>query len=99
MTNTIKQDTKLSFPCTCNGCRNYPTRPAEIWHEVMVRVNEGLPVSDLPMMIPEPRLPPGPEYPEYVEDPLPDAMQAPLPERRQSQDPVEALLRDILGLN
>ncbi len=73
--------------------------PAEIWHEVMVRVNEGLPVSDLPMMIPEPRLPPGPEYPEYVEDPLPDAMQAPLPERRQSQDPVEALLRDILGLN
>jgi penicillin-binding protein 1A len=72
--------------------------PAEIWHEVMVRVNEGLPVSDLPMIIPEPRLPPQPEYPEYVEEPLPDAMQDPLPERRQSQDPVESLLRDILGL-
>ena len=71
--------------------------PAEIWHEVMVRVNEGLPVTDLPMMIPEP--PPVPEYPEYVEEPLPEAMQAPLPERRQTQDPVEALLRDILGLN
>ena len=25
--------TKLSFTCTCNGCRNYPTRPAEIWHQ------------------------------------------------------------------
>ncbi len=70
--------------------------PAEIWHEVMVRVNEGLPVSDLPMLIPESRLPP---QPEYVEEPIPDAMLAPLPERQRSQDPVEALLRDILGLN
>jgi hypothetical protein len=36
MTNTIKQGTKLSFPCSCNGCRNYPTRPAEIWHESQI---------------------------------------------------------------
>jgi hypothetical protein len=36
MTNTIKQDTKLSFPCSCNGCRNYPTRPGEIWHESQI---------------------------------------------------------------
>lgn len=33
MTNTIKQGTNLSFSCRCNGCRNHPTRPAEIWHE------------------------------------------------------------------
>ncbi|MCF1707740.1 PBP1A family penicillin-binding protein [Tabrizicola sp. J26] len=32
--------------------------PAEIWHEVMVRVEEGLPPKPLPMIIPEPRLPP-----------------------------------------
>ena len=32
--------------------------PAEIWHEVMVRVEEGLPPQPLPMIIPEPRLPP-----------------------------------------
>lgn len=70
--------------------------PAEIWHEVMVRVNDGLPVRDLPMIIPEPRLQP---QPDYVEDPLPKAMQAPLPERQPAQDPVEALLRDILGIN
>jgi hypothetical protein len=25
--------TATTFACTCNGCRNYPTRPAEIWHE------------------------------------------------------------------
>lgn len=32
--------------------------PADIWHEVMLRLNEGLPVHDLPMVIPEPRVPP-----------------------------------------
>ena len=26
------ENKKLSFDCECNGCRNYPTRPAEIWH-------------------------------------------------------------------
>lgn len=29
---TKTQGVKLSFPCTCNGCRNYPTRPSEVWH-------------------------------------------------------------------
>lgn len=33
MTNTQKETAKLSFPCSCNGCRNYPTRPGEVWHE------------------------------------------------------------------
>lgn len=27
---------KIAYPCTCNGCRNYPTRPAEIWHESQI---------------------------------------------------------------
>jgi hypothetical protein len=37
MTTTQEtQGTKLSFPCSCNGCRNYPTRPAEIWHESQI---------------------------------------------------------------
>jgi hypothetical protein len=34
--NTLEPTTKLSFACTCNGCRNYPTRPAEIWHESQI---------------------------------------------------------------
>jgi penicillin-binding protein 1A len=29
--------------------------PAEIWREVMLRVHDGLPVTPLPMIIPEPR--------------------------------------------
>jgi hypothetical protein len=24
------------YPCSCNGCRNYPTRPAEVWHESQI---------------------------------------------------------------
>ena len=27
---------KLAFDCSCNGCRNYPTRPAQIWHESQI---------------------------------------------------------------
>lgn len=69
--------------------------PAEIWHEVMMRVHDGVEVKPLPMDIPEPRLPPQPEYPEYAQ-PLPDQTQ---PQRDRSQeDPVESLLRDLLGL-
>jgi hypothetical protein len=40
MTNTIKQGSKLSFPCSCNGCRNYPTRPAEVWHQDQIASKE-----------------------------------------------------------
>jgi hypothetical protein len=36
MTSTQETQAKLSFPCSCNGCRNYPTRPAEIWHESQI---------------------------------------------------------------
>lgn len=31
---------KLSFACTCNGCRNYPTMPAQIWHESQIPSKE-----------------------------------------------------------
>jgi hypothetical protein len=41
------QDTKKAkriytdkFSCTCNGCRNYPTRPAEIWHQSQIASKE-----------------------------------------------------------
>lgn len=27
---------KLSFPCTCNGCRGYAVRPGEVWHESQI---------------------------------------------------------------
>lgn len=34
------QKNKLQFNCTCHGCRNYPTRPAEIWHESQIPSKE-----------------------------------------------------------
>lgn len=36
MSTELDPITKLSFKCSCNGCRNYPTRPAEIWHESQI---------------------------------------------------------------
>lgn len=74
--------------------------PAEIWHEVMVRINEGLPVSDLPMIVPEERLPPQPEFlPEPdagVVQSLDEALGGEPPAPR---DPIGELLNDILGGN
>ena len=35
-----EQKNKLTFVCECNGCRNYPTRPAEIWHESQIPSKE-----------------------------------------------------------
>ena len=74
--------------------------PAEIWHEVMVRVSDGLPVTDLQMIIPEARNPP---QPEFVEQPFDPAFEQgfeesfdPAPQERQ-RDPIEQLLREILG--
>jgi penicillin-binding protein 1A len=83
--------------------------PAEIWHEVMVRVHEGMPVKDLPLIVPEPRLPPQPQQPEVwqgdpgqpqpgVEQTLDEAMGG-QPQQQQRRDPLEEILRDILGGN
>ncbi|MDZ4134134.1 MAG: PBP1A family penicillin-binding protein [Paracoccaceae bacterium] len=57
--------------------------PAEIWQEVMKRTHEGLPARPLPMIVPEPRVPPG---------------QGNAPQQARPQaDPAESLLRDVLG--
>ncbi|MBA4351722.1 MAG: glycosyl transferase [Rhodobacter sp.] len=74
--------------------------PAEIWHEVMMRVHDGVEVKPLPMDIPEPRTPPQPEYQEYAQ-PIPDPTvpgQVQPQRDRSQEDPVESLLRDLLGL-
>ena len=66
--------------------------PAEIWHDGMVRVEEGLPARDLPMIGPEARTPPGQNAPSAPQE------QAP-----QAQDPVEdaitSILKDVLEGN
>lgn len=62
--------------------------PAEIWHEVMLGVQEGLPVQPLPMSEPVP-----PKVPE------PQPQPEPQDRRRQNQSILEQVLRDILGGN
>ncbi|MEZ5885799.1 MAG: PBP1A family penicillin-binding protein [Paracoccaceae bacterium] len=68
--------------------------PAEIWHEVMVRVNEGLEPAPLPMIRPE-DLPPeayvnadgvptAPSYPGQVFDATGGQAPQPQPQRRQT---------------
>ena len=76
--------------------------PAEIWHEVMVRVNDGLPVTDLPMVIPKYRAPPFGGA-QASSDNVPDApflRDGTVPEGRVPEgrvDPIESLLRELLG--
>jgi penicillin-binding protein 1A len=74
--------------------------PAEIWHEVMVRVHDGLPETPLPMLIPEPRLPPGaaqaqsepqPEYQPQAQQQQP----APAPQQDNLGD---RILQEVLGI-
>ena len=35
-----ERNTETRFVCSCNGCRNYPTRPAEVWHESQIPSKE-----------------------------------------------------------
>jgi penicillin-binding protein 1A len=90
--------------------------PAEIWHEVMVRVHEGVPPSPLPMIVPEYLAPPQagmqPQPLPPGADPLappafdPNAPQGQVaqpvenlgPTAQQQRDPIETMLRDLLGL-
>ncbi|HEX9857412.1 MAG TPA: penicillin-binding transpeptidase domain-containing protein, partial [Paracoccaceae bacterium] len=61
--------------------------PAEIWHEVMLRVHEGLPARPLSIIVPEPRVPPG--------QAATARQQAPTTRR---PDTAEQILRDVLGV-
>jgi penicillin-binding protein 1A len=72
--------------------------PAEIWHEVMLRVHEGLPARPLPMLVPEARLPPGQQYseqpaPEYYTPQVQE--QAP---QAQPDDLANRILQEVLGI-
>ncbi len=96
--------------------------PAEIWHEVMVRINEGLPAKPLNMdfgpsgSAPVPPVagagggaiapedvpyfddPNAPAYDgEFYEQPLPEAMTAPMPNQPAVDDLVEDILQEVLG--
>ncbi|MCV2867871.1 PBP1A family penicillin-binding protein [Defluviimonas sp. WL0002] len=64
--------------------------PAEIWHEVMVRVEEGVPATPLPMANPA----------DYVNEPVYDPYYQPVPGQgqvRQRPQGPEGFLVDLLG--
>ncbi|MCU0827714.1 MAG: penicillin-binding protein [Tabrizicola sp.] len=94
--------------------------PAEIWHEVMSRINEGVDPKPLLTEIPDSTYAPidpsttegaiapedvpyfddpnAPSYNgEFYEQPLPEAMTAPLPGRTPEEDLAEQILEDVLG--
>jgi penicillin-binding protein 1A len=73
--------------------------PAEIWHEVMLRVHEGLPARPLPMLVPEARLPPGQPYRDqpaqtYIEPQVQDQQMQPPPQN----DLADRILQEVLGI-
>ena len=35
-----KRNTETRFACSCNGCRNYPTFPAQVWHQDQIKSKE-----------------------------------------------------------
>ncbi|MEQ9258303.1 MAG: PBP1A family penicillin-binding protein [Roseovarius sp.] len=61
--------------------------PAEIWRETMLRVNEGLEPRPLPML----------RAPERIEGVDVDQREAPQPQPERRENPVERILRDLLG--
>ena len=70
--------------------------PAEIWREVMARIEADLPATPLPMIRPEEL--PAPQWQGQTYESGPVAQQQPAPRRRQS-DPITELLNAILGGN
>ncbi|HMO70993.1 MAG TPA: penicillin-binding transpeptidase domain-containing protein, partial [Paracoccaceae bacterium] len=85
--------------------------PAEIWREVMLRVHEGLPARPLPMEQPEWRRPPNPATADGRPVPVDVGQGAghetgwpaaepprPIDVTPQPVDPVEQILRDVLGV-
>ena len=64
--------------------------PAEIWHEAMTRIEEGLPARPLPMLVPE--------IPEFV--PPPPVFDSTQPSIGQDElGAIDQLLNDLFGGN
>ncbi|MCQ0091134.1 transglycosylase domain-containing protein [Roseovarius sp. M141] len=70
--------------------------PAEIWREVMVRVQEGMPATPLPMDRPRVQ----PVQPQVAEQPQQQGTQGrqPAPRRQQNREgPITSILRQLFG--
>ncbi len=63
--------------------------PAEIWHEAMTRIEEGLPVRPLPMLVPA--------LPEFMPPPVLDPTQPLI--AQEEVNAIDKLLNDLFGGN
>ncbi len=70
--------------------------PAEIWHEVMTRVEDGLPVTALPLIVPEPKAPPVSAQPA-APTPAVSAGLTPAAQPTQQSDPIKSIIQNLLG--
>jgi len=74
--------------------------PAQIWHEVMAKVEDGMPPKDLPMIVPQARTKPVPDQPAS-DQPTPDqpVAQAPAAPAKPAQqtDSITSVLQGILN--
>jgi penicillin-binding protein 1A len=61
--------------------------PAEIWHDVMVRVEDGLPLKDLPMVVPAPKPAPTANAPS----------EPPAQPKAPEDDAITSVLKGVLG--
>ena len=75
------------------------TLPAEIWHEVMTRIETGAPVTELPMILPDVRVAPQNLGASLASGAAPrdQSGTASQPLMNPSDNQVEALLREIFG--
>lgn len=70
--------------------------PAEIWHEVMTRVEDGLPVTPLPIIVPEPKAPPVTGV--NVNLPAPGDIKVEQGDIKvQQNDPIKSIIQNFLG--
>lgn len=71
--------------------------PAEIWHEVMTRAEDGLPVMPLPVIVPDYKSPPGSDAQPSPLPPDPNQPQTQNAAPGQGGDPISNIIQNLLG--
>ena len=82
--------------------------PAEIWHETMMRVEDGLPITQLPLIVPTPKSPPVLDTPAYPAPAPGDVNLGPVQnqgadqnlgpvQKRRPKDPISSIIQHLLG--
>ncbi len=73
--------------------------PAEIWHETMARIVEGMTPTPLPMVVPAPRAPPQISAQQEVFPGMVEQPQGQPKGQKKQKDPVAGLFKRLFGKN